>query len=277
MMMQERTRAIQSVRELLQRRTSPRAHMVVLATLTAACGFLSSFVLLRAGLHSMAIRYPIAVGLAYLVFIGLVALWLRRYRLRARVRPEGKGAHVDLDVLDVPLDQLWSGVPEPEVETSGFGGGGGFSGAGGGSAWGEGPTSFSNVAHASLSHGASVDGHGDFGDFDVGEGALWLIPVLIVGAIVLGGVIWVVYVAPILLAELLLDAGLSAGLYKRLMREERRSWLTTAVSTTWIPAFLVAVMLSVAGTIMHMVYPDATSIGIVAKHLQERPTAPSSR
>jgi hypothetical protein len=72
-MMQERARAIETVREHLLRRMSPRAHMVALVTLTAAGGFLSSFLLLRAGMHSMAIRYPVAVGMAYLVFIGPVA------------------------------------------------------------------------------------------------------------------------------------------------------------------------------------------------------------
>jgi hypothetical protein len=250
--------------------------MLVLVTLTAACGFLSSFLLLRAGLHSMAVRYPVAVGLAYVVFLGLVALWLRRYRLHARVRSEGKGAQVDLDVLDVPFDQLWTGGPAPEAEV-GFGGGGGFSGGGAGSSWGggEGPTTFSSVAHVNLSDGASLEGHGDFGGLDLDEGAIWLVPVAIVGAIVLGGVIYVIYLAPVLLAELLLDAGLAAGLYKRLMREERRSWLATAVRSTIIPVCFVAGLLALAGIIMQTVYPDATSIGIVAKHLQERPAASS--
>jgi len=269
-MMQERERAIQSVSGLLQRRVSPRRHMLVLATLTGACGFLSSFLLLQAGLHSMAVRYPIAVGLAYVVFLGLVALWLRRYRLHAHVRSEGKGAQVDLDVLNVPLDQLWSAAPD--AEPSGFGGGGGFSGGGGGTSWGEGPTTFSSVGHASMPDGASSLGHGDAGGLDLDEGTIWLVPAAIVGAIVLGGVIYVIYLAPFLFAELLLDAGLAAGLYKRLMREERRSWLVTAVRNTMIPACLVAGALALAGAVMQSIYPDATSIGIVAKHLQERPT-----
>jgi hypothetical protein len=250
--------------------------MLVLVTLTAACGFLSSFLLLRAGLHSMAIRYPIAVLLAYLVFIGLVALWLRRYRLRARVRSQYGRPQVDLDVLDVPFDQLLSGAPETAPEITGFGGGGGFSGAGGGTSWGEGPPTFSSVADASLSHGASLDVHGDVGgslDVDLDELGVFLIALVIAVALVLGGVIYVIFLAPVLFSELLLDVGLSAGLYQLLMREERRSWLTTAVRNTLIPAFIVAGSLAVAGAFMHMAYPDASSIGVVVKHLQKGDTA----
>ncbi|HMG13479.1 MAG TPA: hypothetical protein VK571_09895 [Gemmatimonadaceae bacterium] len=223
----------------------------------------------------MAIRYPIAVLLAYLVFIGLVALWLRRYRLRARVRSQYGRPQVDLDVLDVPFDQLLSGAPETAPEITGFGGGGGFGGSGGGTAWGEGHATFTSAADASLANGASLDAHGDIGgglDFDLGEGTIYVVPILIGVALALGGVIYVVFLAPVLFSELLLDAGLSAGLYQLLMREERRSWLTTAVRNTLIPAFIVAGSLAVAGAFMHMAYPDASSIGVVVKHLQRGDT-----
>jgi hypothetical protein len=178
-------------------------------------------------------------------------------------------------VLDVPFDQLLSGAPETAPEITGFGGGGGFSGAGGGTSWGEGPPAFSSVADTSLSHGASLGAHGDVGgspDFDLDELGVFLIALVIAVALALGGVIYVIFLAPVLFSELLLDAGLSAGLYQLLMREERRSWLTTAVRNTLIPAFIVAGSLAVAGAFMHMAYPDASSIGVVVKHLQKGDT-----
>jgi hypothetical protein len=246
--------------------------MMVLVLCTAAFGFLASYLLLHAGVTAMAVRYPLAVGLAYLVFLGRVALWLRRHRLRTRVRQrERGGVDVDLDVFHVPVGQLWSGSAAPEPDFAGFGGGGGFSGGGGGTSWGDGPASLSHFTDAGSAHGGSAGGGIDFG-LDLDEGALWLIPVAIIGAVALGVVVYVVYLAPALFAELLLDAGLAAGLYRRLMRTERRPWLRTAVRSTIVPACFVAALLGIAGAIMQGVYPDAVSIGPVVKHLQERST-----
>ena len=86
-------------------------------------------------------------------------------------------------------------------------------------------------------------------------------------AIALGVVTYLVYFAPTLFAELLLDAGLAAGLYHRLLRTERRSWLTTAIRSTVVPACFVAALLALAGTIMQAVAPTAVSIGGVVGHL----------
>jgi hypothetical protein len=208
------------------------------------------------------------VGLAYGVFLCLIALWLRLYRLRAQPRPQGKGDQVDLDVLDVPIGQIWSGPSVSDADVGGFGGGGGFSGGGGGSSWGNGPTTVSSGGGSS---GGSSGKIGDVGDaLDLDDLARWLIPVAIIGAIAFSVVIYIVYLAPVLFAELLLNAGLATGLYKRLMREERHSWLVTAVRSTVIPACVVALLLGVAGIIMQRAYPDAASIGVVAKHLRAR-------
>ena len=105
-------------------------------------------------------------------------------------------------------------------------------------------------------------------DLDLDEGAVWLIPIAIIVAIALGVVTYLVYLAPTLFAELLLDAGLAAGLYHRLMRTERRSWLTTAIRNTVVPACFVAALLALAGTIMQAVVPTAVSIGGVVSQLR---------
>ena len=269
MIKKERALAVDSLSAQLRHRMSPRAHMLAAVTLTGACGFLASFLSLRAGLHSMAIRYPIAVGIAYLAFIGLIALWLRRHRLRAQMRREMSGTHVDLDVANVPLDQLWSRGTAPEAAITDFGGGGGFAGGGAGASWGGGPTTFSAAANANLPSGASIEGDLDV-EPDFGDGVVvFFIPAVFVGIVVLSGVIYVVWVAPWLFAELLIDAGLTAALYKKLLREDRRSWLATAVRRTIVPAGFVAILLAVAGAIMQQAYPTATSIGMVIKQRRE--------
>ena len=108
-------------------------------------------------------------------------------------------------------------------------------------------------------------------DLDLDDGALWLIPIAIIVAIVLCVVAYVLYLAPTLFAELLLDAGLAAGLYRRLLWVERRPWLLTAVRYTVIPACFVAALLALAGTIAQGVYPDAASVGAVVHHLKNPP------
>jgi hypothetical protein len=271
----QRDRAIQSVRSSLVRNASPRLHMLVLVTVTGGAGFIGSYLLLHAGIRSMAVRYPLAVGLGYAVFLGLVWVWLRRYRLTTRVRQERDRSHVALDVTELPLDQLFSSAPSVD-HLGGFGGGGGFSGGGGGSDWTEGPTSLDAVTTAYRSGGSvsSSGGGGGGWDLDLDESAVWLIPVLIIAAIVLCVVAYLLYLAPTLFAELLLDAGLAAGLYRRLLHAERRSWLMTAVRSTAIPACFVAALLALAGTIMQGVYPDAASVGAVVRHLKQPRTEP---
>jgi hypothetical protein len=268
----QREHAIQSVRTSLVRRSSPRMHMLGLVVVTGGVGFLASYTLLHAGLTSMALRYPIAAGIGYAAFLGLVRLWLRRYRVTAKATSKKSRYDFDLDVTEIPLDQLFSSAPDAADAFDGFGGGGGFSGGGGGSGWGEPSRSVSAVAHASPPSGGSGGSSSGGGwDLDVDEGALWLIPIAIIAAVVLCVVAYLLYLAPTLFAEMLLDAGLAAGLYRRLIRAERRSWLRTAVRSTVVPACFVAALLALAGTIMQGVYPDAVSIGVVVRHL----TAPA--
>ena len=264
--MSERERAIRRIRSRLEWRASPRLHMIVLVALTAAVGLLASYSMLAAGLTSMEARYPLAVGIAYLAFLGLVGLWLRRFRLRARQRRDSGDVDIDFDVTDVPLDHLFRSTPEPFE----FGGGGAYSGAGGGTSWGE-----AVVAPGKAPEVVADTGAGDW-SVDVDEGGVILV-LLLIGALALSVVLYVVWTAPALFAELLLDAGLGAGMYRRLSRIERRRWLFTAVRATLIPACIVALLLGAAGALMQTAYPDAASIGPVIRHWQARRThdAPS--
>lgn len=276
----QREHAIQAVRASLLRRASPRMQMLGLVMATSGTGFVASYALLHAGIRSMALRYPLAVGIGYVAFLGLVWVWLRRYRLNASITRERNRNHLHFDVTQQSFDQLFSPAPPMADHFDGFGGGGEFSGSGGGSDWADGPTSFHAVSAAS-SPGLGGGSTGDGGlDLDWDEGALWLIPVALIAAVVFCVVAYVLLLAPTLFAELLLDVGLAAGLYRRLLRSERRSWLVTAVRSTVVPVCLVAALLALAGTIMQGVYPDVASIGAVVQHLQAPPavlnTAPQT-
>lgn len=72
-----RSAAVLRLQRRLQDDGWPRAQMLLLVALTAGCGLLASWLLLHLGLHRMALRYPLALLLAYLGFLGLLGLWLR--------------------------------------------------------------------------------------------------------------------------------------------------------------------------------------------------------
>jgi hypothetical protein len=237
--------------------------MLVLVCLTGAAGFAASYLLLQAGLTSMALRYPLTMAIGYVVFLGLVRLWLRRFRLRARARD----SYIDLDVVDLPIGDIFTGEPEPEPAFAGPRDG--QSGESGEASWDDDASSFTSAdaPPATSGGGSGVDAGIDWG-IDLDDGALWLIPIAIVLGIAFGVLAYTVMLAPTLFAELLLDVGLAAGLYRRLVRTERRSWLTTAVRSTLVPACFAAALLTAAGAIMQRVAPDATSIGGVVRQLQ---------
>src|SRR5688500_3218802 len=151
-MTQARAQVVESVRGSLMRRASPRLHMLVLVCVTALTGFATSYGLLHAGLTSMALRYPLAVGAAYVVFLGLVRLWLRRFRLRSR----GSDGGLDLEVVDLPIRDLFSPEPEPDPPYRRGGSSGGQED--GGASWGDDSTAFAPGDVASSPGGGSSGG-----------------------------------------------------------------------------------------------------------------------
>lgn len=248
--------------------------MAIIVTITGIAGLASSFVMLKAGVTSMAWRYPLAVAIAYAVFLAALWVWLRQHRLFATRRRRRDWVQFDfgsVDVVDMPFS-VGPATPADAPDFTGFGQGGGFAGGGGGSSWGGGNTSVAPRVDAS-----ATSGHGGGGGIDIGldldEGAWILVLIAIVALIALSIALYVVYIAPALFAELLLDVALSAGLYRQLLRIEGRHWLTSALRHTILPAALVGLLIGLLGSAMQDAYPDLHSIGPVL----ERATAESRR
>jgi hypothetical protein len=84
--------------------------------------------------------------------------------------------------------------------------------------------------------------------------------------------LWVIWSAPALFAELLLDVGLAAGLYRRLRGVRGEYWLRTAMRRTAGPFLAVAVVFAVAGAVMQALAPEARSLGEVIRYY--RATSP---
>jgi hypothetical protein len=231
--------------------------MTVVVVVAALGGLLTSFGTLHLGLTRMAFRYPLAVAVAYAIFLGYLWVWLRMHGLRIRSEARNRTLDISPSDLDVVAFPFRSETPTAFE----FGQGGGFSGGGGGAEW-SGTAGSDNPARAiSVTHAGKKAGAGSGLDLD--DGAWVLLVAGAAAAVVLGAAVYVVYIAPVLFAELLLDAALAAGLYHRLRGVDGRTWWHSAIRRTILPVAASALAMSLAGAIMQSVYPQASSIGMV--------------
>jgi hypothetical protein len=241
----DRVHEIQRIRADLERYGFPRIQMCVLVGLTGAAGFVASYLFLRAGLSEMWLRYLVSFGVAYLVFLVLLWLWLRT---RA-------GDYSDLSNL----------VPSPsDSPASGYQGHGGEFGGGGASGSFDAPGVDVQGCSTSGSVGDALASASDAEEF-----AIPLIVLVLLGALLLSS-LFVVYSAPILFAELIVDGVLSASLYRKLRGLETRHWLETAIRRTVWPFALTAAFVSAIGWAMAIYAPEAHSIGEVVVHAKQQ-------
>ena len=234
---QERERRIEVIKRWLLQDSMPRLQMSLILLLTGLAGFLASFSLLQLDVSRMWIRYPIAILIAYGVFLLLLRLWLWIY---------GRDMEVDLDpdLAEVVLDLPSGGYAPSEVSHANVGADIGHTHAGGSSSW------WSGI---------------DF-DLDLDDGWFLVIAVIVlIGALIAS--LYIIYIAPLLLAEILIDGVLLVGLYKRVKHIDHRHWLRAAVRRTVIPVLLIAIFFSIAGFAMQRIAPEAHSIGSFWKNI----------
>ncbi len=74
---------------------------------------------------------------------------------------------------------------------------------------------------------------------------------------------WVVWAAPALFAEIVVDVALAQGLYRRMPGLQEQSWVQTATRRTALPFGITAAVLGLAGAVMQYFVPTARSIGQV--------------
>ena len=244
-----RRHAIHRMRLRLERDGYPRLQMLLLVTMTGAAGFIASYLLLWAGLDEMWFRYLLALGIAYLTFLMLLWLWLR-------TRAQDCSDFPDLSGLD-----SGQGHNESPAEWGGQGG----SGGGGASSSFDAP---SDGGADVLDDTATPIGEALGAVSDADELAIPLMALLLVAALVLSS-LFVVYSAPILFAELLVDGVLAASLYRRLRGLEPTHWLETAVRRTFLPFVLTTAFVVAAGWGMARYAPGADSIGDVVAHARQ--------
>jgi hypothetical protein len=242
-----RAMAVHDMRRRLLRDGFPRIQMFILVALTALAGFGVSVALLAAGMDTIALRYLLSVGVAYLVFLLLLWLWLHTSAA---------------DYLDVPTPGATGGD------------------AGTAHAAADGPAAFSGGGGSFDGGGASAYVDFDAGDSALGaiaekpleaigqaeEAALPLAVLLLVLALAAGialSSLFVIWSAPVLFAEILVDAMLAAGLYRRLRVLDQRHWMLAALRHSALPFLLTALLAAGAGWAMQQYAPTAVSLGQV--------------
>lgn len=229
-------------RRQLQHHGWPRLQMALIVVLTGAAGFLASHVLRLAGMDAMLLRYPLAVLMAYGVFLLLMWIWIR-WRWDAVADglgsgPGGGGSH---------QGSPWSGS-------------GGHSGGGGASAsWGEAATSSSTSAGSTSLL--------DVADGEAGLPLLAILGIIALVATVLLASVWVVWSAPVLMAELLVDAAIAGGLYKRMQGMQEQGWWRLCLSHTIWPLLGLLVFFAGLGWLAQELAPGAVSLMQVFKAL----------
>ncbi|MGH9307954.1 MAG: hypothetical protein ACRD1U_01175 [Vicinamibacterales bacterium] len=192
----------------LESASAPRLQLFAIVTIAGAAAFLTSALLYRVDVETLGrmwVRYPVAGLAGYVVFLLLIRLWIAIQRRGDGFR-DGIG-DVAGDLLDPGLVPNF-GIPRADDGLSGQVFGGGHSG-GAGASHAFGSPLFSASRGRVASHSSTRTGGWslDLDDF------AWL---LVAVACALGGlfaIAYVVYIAPVLLAEVALDAALVSALY----------------------------------------------------------------
>ena len=223
-----RGRVLRALQRYFANQRWPRLMMSGILIITGGAGFLASFGMLQAGMTTMWIRYPLAVLFAWSVLLALLRLWAAVERRCFEVHEE----------LTAVLEQEESGEsrrvsPDSQRSTRRW--------------WEACEVDFPSI---------------EFGD----EGCLpvfFLALVIAIFSALLALAAGVVFGAPLLIAEVFLDAVLVAALYKKVRGLTPRWWLSSAARKTAAPVLLTALLLMIGGAVFELIDPRARSIGDV--------------
>ena len=245
----------EKVKRYLVQRFYTRFHMSLILASSALAAMLANWLMLHGGVHAMWLRYPLAVSIAYLVFLAGVRLWLQ-YMGLMRSSDTQSSLVENLDVPDISLGGGGAKVELPEALPRG---GGQFGGGGAHGSWTEAnpARAFAATSRTGDSPSAGIGAElGNFADLD-GEGlVLLLLALLLIASLFLlsGYVIWF---APDILGEAAIGALLAGGLAKPAKRQDNDGWVAGVVKKTWWPFAIVLVLSLAFAAYAATHYPEA--------------------
>jgi hypothetical protein len=230
-----------------------RIHMGLILTAVTASGLLASKGMLMAGVLSLRFRYPVAILCSYLVFLGLVRIWIW-YVCRRQIASGGG--------LDFGNIELTGGG------SSGSGGGGGSFRFGGGDSGGGGASSVWEAdANAGVMPPVSAPApSGGSGwslpsfDFDLGDDGweiLLLLAALVLVIVFAGG--YLIYAAPQILPEAAWQAVFASTL-TRVSKSDHHGWMGGVLKSTVLSFTIVMVLAGALGWVAHKHCPAATKL-----------------
>ena len=249
-----RRKLMKKAHQWLMRKSMPRVQMCVMVSATGIAAFLFTSFLLKMGITQMHIRYLFATIFAYLIFLLFVWFWIAYYR--SKVNIVERDNYVDITNLDPTLID-----PVFETRVNPFEGGSSGGGGAGGSFDSEKICIGESSGSESASHLASID-------FDFDEMIIVVVLIAAICAALFSG-LYLIYSAPVLLTEVLLDGVLSYGLYRRLTKLDQENWLENVVKRTIIPFAITGVFFFVAGILIVHCLPGSDSIGDVIEYLKK--------
>lgn len=273
-------------KEMIVKRFSVRMHMFVILTAVITFGLVLSKILLLFGVTNLVYRYTAVLFVSYGFFFIAIRVWLFYVLPSFRKKDASSGTSLDGDVL--------TAISIPSTgdsgNSAGFEGiGGKFGGGGASGSWNAGSTpaiaalndssvqgaagtisssSFSSGASSSASGSSSSSGTGfSLGDLDVDSaGALLVFLIFIVIAAMLGGAIYVIYQAPVIMSEAAFNALLSGGMVRAAKKMRGDDWTGSVFKATWIPFTIIAGITIASAVVLVHVFPGETNIGDIIRH-----------
>lgn len=253
----------EQLRKELRERYWLRLHVAMIALLTLGALWLCSAMLMHAGVESLALRYGLACPVAYGVYLLLLRWWGG-----ALARRDSPLDGLDVSNLELPSGSGGSssgGLPRDVPFRSG--GGGDFAGGGAQGSW-DTPGSADGLGALSDGAGSMLDGLGNLGDLD--EGAVVVVPLAVLVAIVallgalLGAGVFMLFGVEVLLA-VAVELGLASLAGSVAYKGYAEVWLGSALRHTWRGGLAVLVLSVALGAVLDRWVPEARSLPHAAR------------
>ncbi len=203
-----------------------RIHMTLIVVGMLVTGFLTSHLLLVGGIHSLGVRYFLAALAAYGAFFGLIRLWLL-YVARTGLPALSDGV--------VTMAATASMEPVLPLATR--------------LGWGDGDDGQRDSSYDPFRKKKKhKKGGGGGGSAAGGAGGILIVLIVVAIVVILFGVtIYIVWEAPVILAEVAIEAAVAGALAKRAVEMDRPGWSGSVLRATWKPMLAVLAAVTIGG------------------------------
>ncbi|MCB1174217.1 MAG: hypothetical protein KDK39_11650 [Leptospiraceae bacterium] len=266
------TKNLKRLQRYVYTRVATRWHMSLILSAVAVSGIISSKIMLLLGVEQLTLRLGIAFSIAYLCFFIFVRIWIHivnptrnNKSVTSNASSSDSSGNIDLDGSSISLPDFSNGGSSGSADSY-SGGGGSFGGAGASASWTASPgmtvtpAALDSDASPSLKMPALELPDLDLGDSEGGGAIILVIALLVLLAVILGGAIYIVYQAPVILSEALFEFLLSSGLVRSVKKLSAHNWIGSVLRVTWIPALIMLGVTLATGFVAEIFCPNASTL-----------------